>query len=606
MNPNIDYLRDKANRLSLSPGVYLMKDKTGKALKNRVTSYFRHDSNHNAKTLKLIDNIADFDFIVCPSELDALVLECSLIKLHKPKYNILLKDDKGYNYIKISKGAYPRISYALNTNDPNADYLGPFTSGFTVKQAVEEVNTIFMLPTCSRRFPMDIGKERPCLNHHIGRCDGFCRPDGPDAAEYRRRIAQAVRLFEGRLRQVTAELTAQMTAAAETLDFEQAAALRDRIRALSVLSKNQKVIAGICADTDVWGVYTGPARAGCAVLHIENGDLLGRRVEVLPAAEDDAALLGAVVPQYYLDRELLPREILLPLPVEDMDTLSALLTERCGHTVTLRVPQRGQRRELLDIACRNAKEEVERVTSDAERTAGILRLLQELAGLPVLPRRMESYDISHTGGADQVASMVVFVDGRPLKRDYRRFQIQSCDGPDDYGAMAEVLERRFRRYLDGDGKFSPLPDLLLIDGGVQHARVAEEVAAKLHLSVPVLGMVKDDRHRTRALVTAQGMEIGIQTPPALFALIGRVQEEVHRFAITYHHQKHAKNAYRSQLDGIAGVGEARKKLLLQRFGTVKAIRAAELLQLEEVLPKPAARAVYDHFHPENMPKENTP
>lgn len=249
---------------------------------------------------------------------------------------------------------------------------------------------------------------------------------------------------------------------------------------------------------------------------------------------------------------------------------------------------------------------MERVTSDAERTAGILRLLQELAGLPVLPRRMESYDISHTGGADQVASMVVFVDGRPLKRDYRRFQIQSCDGPDDYGAMAEVLERRFRRYLDGDEKFSPLPDLLLIDGGVQHARVAEEVAAKLHLSVPVLGMVKDDRHRTRALVTAQGMEIGIQTPPALFALIGRVQEEVHRFAITYHHQKHAKNAYRSQLDGIAGVGEARKKLLLQRFGTVKAVRTATLLQLEEVLPKPAARAVYDHFHPENMPKENTP
>ena len=249
---------------------------------------------------------------------------------------------------------------------------------------------------------------------------------------------------------------------------------------------------------------------------------------------------------------------------------------------------------------------MERVTSDAERTAGILRLLQELAGLPVLPRRMESYDISHTGGADQVASMVVFVDGRPLKRDYRRFQIQSCGGPDDYGAMAEVLERRVRRYLDGDGKFSPLPDLLLIDGGVQHARVAEEVAAKLHLSVPVLGMVKDDRHRTRALVTAQGMEIGIQTPPALFALIGRVQEEVHRFAIAYHHQKHTKSAYRSQLDGIAGVGEARKRLLLQRFGTVKAIRAAELLQLEEALPKPAARAVYDHFHPENMPKENTP
>ena len=610
-----DELRAKANELPLLPGVYLMMDKTGQViyvgkaikLKNRVSQYFQDTASHNDKTRRMVSQVDRFDTIIVRTEFEALILENSLIKRHMPRYNILLKDDKGYPFVRLDEKAdYPRFTLVTRPAEDGARYFGPFGGRSETRQAIDAVCAALHLPTCSRRFPRDIGKERPCLNHHIGRCDGFCRPDGPDAAEYRRRIAQAVRLFEGRLRQVTAELTAQMTAAAEALDFEQAAALRDRIRALSVLSKNQKVIAGICADTDVWGVYTGPARAGCAVLHIENGDLLGRRVEVLPAAEDDAALLGAVVPQYYLDRELLPREILLPLPVEDMDTLSALLTERCGHTVTLRVPQRGQRRELLDIACRNAKEEVERVTSDAERTAGILRLLQELAGLPVLPRRMESYDISHTGGADQVASMVVFVDGRPLKRDYRRVQLQSGGGPDDYGALAEVLERRFRRYLDGDGKFSPLPDLLLIDGGVQHARVAEEVAAKLHLSVPVLGMVKDDRHRTRALVTAQGMEIGIQTPPALFALIGRVQEEVHRFAITYHHQKHAKNAYRSQLDGIAGVGEARKRLLLQRFGTVKAIRAAELLQLEEVLPKPAARAVYDHFHPENMPKENTP
>ena len=532
-------------------------------------------------------------------------LAYELIKKLAPHYNILLKDDKGYPFVRLSHGPYPRFTLANKTADDGARYFGPFGARGETRAAIDTVCAAFRLPTCTRRFPRDIGKERPCLNHHMGRCDAFCRGT-PDEDEYMRRIGQAEELLNGHYRRLTRALREEMEQEAADLHFEQAAALRDRIRAIEVLGKRQKVIAGICADTDVWGVHTGPARAGCAVLHIENGDLLGRRVEVLPAAEDDAALLGAVVPQYYLDRELLPREILLPLPVEDMDTLSALLTERCGHTVTLRVPQRGQRRELLDIACRNAKEEVERVTSDAERTAGILRLLQELAGLPVLPRRMESYDISHTGGADQVASMVVFVDGRPLKRDYRRFQIQSCGGPDDYGAMAEVLERRFRRYLDGDGKFSPLPDLLLIDGGVQHARVAEEVAAKLHLSVPVLGMVKDDRHRTRALVTAQGMEIDIQTPPALFALIGRVQEEVHRFAITYHHQKHAKNAYRSQLDGIAGVGEARKRLLLQRFGTVKAIRAAELLQLEEVLPKPAARAVYDHFHPENMPKENTP
>ena len=600
-------LRAKANDLPLLPGVYLMMDRTGqviyvgkaKKLKNRVSQYFQDTASHNDKTRRMVAQVDRFDTIIVRSEFEALILENSLIKRHMPRYNILLKDDKGYPFVRLDeKAAYPRFTLVTRPADDGARYFGPFGGRSETRQAIDAVCAALRLPTCSRRFPQDIGKERPCLNHHIGRCDGFCRPDGPDGDEYRRRIAQAVRLFEGRLRQVTAELTAQMSEAAEALDFERAAALRDRVRALSVLSKNQKVIAGICADTDVWGVYTGPARAGCAVLHIEGGDLLGRRVEVLPAAEDDAALLGAVVTQYYLDRELLPREILLPLAVEDMETLSALLTERCGHAVALRVPQRGQRRELLDIACRNAREEVERVTSDAERVAGTLRLLQELASLPAPPRRMESYDISHTGGADQVASMVVFADGRPLKRDYRRFQVRTTAGADDYGAMAEVLERRLRRYLEGDEKFAPLPDLLLIDGGAQHAHVAEEVLAGLGLSVPVLGMVKDDRHRTRALVTARGQEIGIRQFPALFALIGRVQEEVHRFALAYHHQKHAKSACRSQLDGIAGVGEARKKRLLQRFGTVKAVRAAALPQLEEVLPKAAARAVYTHFHKE--------
>ena len=603
-------LREKANDLPLLPGVYLMMDKTGKViyvgkakkLKNRVSQYFQDTASHNEKTRAMVSQVDHFDTIFVSSEFEALILENSLIKRHQPRYNILLKDDKGYPFIRLDTGvSYPRFTLAGKAEEDGARYFGPFGGRSETRHAIDAVCAALRLPTCSRRFPRDIGKERPCLNHHIGRCDGFCRSDGPDNAEYRRRIEQAVRLFEGRLRQVTAELTVRMNDAAEALDFEQAAALRDQVRALAVLSKNQKVIAGICADTDVWGVYTGPARAGCAVLHIEDGDLLGRRVEVLPAAEDDAALLSAVVTQYYLDREVLPREILLPLPIEDMDTLSALLTERCGHAVTLRMPQRGQRRELLDIANRNAREEVERVTSDAERTAGTLRLLQELAELPTLPRRMESYDISHTSGADQVASMVVFVDGRPLKRDYRRFQIKTCTGADDYAAMAEVLERRCRRYLDGDEKFAPLPDLLLIDGGVQHARAVETVLEKLGLTVPVLGMVKDDRHRTRALVTADGREIGIQTPPALFALIGRVQEEVHRFAVAYHHQKHTKSAYRSQLDGIPGVGEARKKRLLQRFGTVKAVRTAGLPQLEEVLPKPAARAVYDHFHKETTP-----
>ena len=423
------------------------------------------------------------------------------------------------------------------------------------------------------------------------------RPDGPDAAEYSRRMAQATALLEGKLRAVTTQLTEQMNAAAEALDFETAAALRDRVRALSVLTKDQQVIAGICADTDVWGAYTSPARSGCAILHIEDGDLLARQTEVFPdAADSESALLSAVVPQYYLTRQSLPREILLPAAIEDADALSALLTERSGHAVALRVPQRGQRRALLDIAHRNAREEVERVTDAVQRINGTLRLLQETAQLPVLPRRMESYDISHTGGADQVGGMVVFQDGKPLKSAYRRFRIESCAGADDYGAMREVLTRRFRRYLDGDEKFAPLPDLLLIDGGQEHARVAEQVLAETGLDVPVLGMVKDDRHRTRALITARGHELGIQQTPALFALIGTVQEEVHRFAIAYHHQKHTRSAKRSQLDGIPGVGEARKKRLLQHFGTVTAVKNATLEQLSAVVPEAAARAVYEKFH----------
>ena len=581
-----DALRKKANELPLLPGVYLMMDKSGqviyvgkaKKLKNRVSQYFQENAGHNEKTKMMVAHVDRFDTIIVRSEFEALVLENSLIKRHMPRYNILLKDDKGYPFVRLDvKADYPRFALATRAAEDGARYFGPYGGRRETHLAIEAVCAALHLPTCGRKFPRDIGKERPCLNFHMGKCDGFCRPDGPDGAEYRRRIADAVSLLDGKLRGVTAALTEEMHAAAEALDFERAAALRDRIRALSVLGKEQRVIAGICADTDVWGAYNGEAKSGCAVLHIENGDLLGRQTTVFPVtADSDQALLGQVVPQYYLDRSVLPREILLPVPIEDGDALASLLSERCGHAVAVKTPQRGQRRELLDIARRNAREEVERATDSAERINGTLRQLQTLAGLPALPRRMESYDISHTGGADQVAGMVVFQDGRPLKRDYRRFQ----------------------RYLDGDEKFALLPDLLLIDGGQTHAQVAEAVVTSLNLNVPVLGMVKDDKHRTRALMTASGQELGIRQSPALFALIGTVQEEVHRFAIAYHHQQHTKSAKRSQLDSIPGVGEARKKKLLQTFGTVSAVKSATVEQLCRAVPRPAAQAIYDHFHGE--------
>ena len=601
-----DELRAKANELPLLPGVYLMMDKTGqviyvgkaKKLKNRVSQYFQDTASHNEKTKMMVSHVDRFDTIIVRSEFEALVLENSLIKRHQPRYNILLKDDKGYPFVRLSAEAYPRFSLVNRPTDDGAKYFGPFGGRHETRLALDAVCAALRLPTCNRRFPRDIGRERPCLNFHMGRCDGFCRPDGPGSEEYRRRTAQATALLDGRLRAVTAELTEKMTAAAESLDFETAAACRDRLRALSVLTKDQNVIAGICADTDVWGAYTSPARSGCAILHIEGGDLLGRQTEVFPtAADSDGALLSAVAPQYYLSRSVLPREILLPAPLEDADALSALLTERAGYAVTLRVPQRGQRRALLDIAHRNAREEVERVTDAAQRINGTLRLLQETAQLPALPRRMESYDISHTGGSDQVGGMVVFQDGKPLRSAYRRFRIESCQGADDYGAMREMLTRRFRRYLEGDEKFAPLPELLLMDGGQEHARVAEQVLAECGLDVPVLGMVKDDRHRTRALVTARGQELGIRQTPALFALIGTVQEEVHRFAIAYHHQRHAKSAKRSQLDNVPGIGEARKKRLLQHFGTVAAVKAATVEELSAVVPRAAAQALYAKLHP---------
>lgn len=605
-----DELRQKANDLPAAPGVYLMMDKTGKViyvgkakkLKNRVTQYFQSGSQHNEKTRIMVSQVDKFDTIFVSSEFEALVLENSLIKRHQPRYNILLKDDKGYPFVRLEPGAaYPRFSLVSKADDDGARYFGPFGGRHDTHTAIDAVCSALHLPTCSRRFPRDIGKDRPCLNYHIGKCDGFCRPNGPDQAEYRARIDQAARLFSGKYRQLTAELQQQMAEAAENLAFEKAASLRDRIRALEVLGKQQQVIAGVCADTDVWGVYPGQVRCGCAVLHIQNGDLLGREVQVFSAAADESesAILSAVLSQYYLDRGIFPAEILLPCELEDQDVFSALLTEKAGHKVTVRLPQRGEKADLLKMAVRNAAEEVERITTQSERTGKTLEQLGALAGLDHAPRRLEAYDISHTAGAEIVAGMVVFHDGKPLKRDYRRFQMKTLDVPDDYAAMREVLTRRFRRYLNGDEKFAQAPDLLLIDGGEMHARAAQEALTALGLDFPILGMVKDDRHRTRALMTAEGQELGIQQSPHLFAFIGTIQEEVHRFAITYHHEKHKRRSFASRLDGIPGVGEARKAALMKHFKTVKAIAAASLEELGAVLPKAAAQAVYDHFHKEN-------
>ena len=601
-------LREKANDLPLTPGVYLMMDKTGKViyvgkakkLKNRVSQYFQDSAAHTVKTRQMVSQVDRFDTIFVSSEFEALVLENSLIKRHSPKYNILLKDDKGYPFVRLSRETYPRFSLVNKMAADSARYFGPFGGRQETRQALDAVCAALRLPTCRRQFPRDIGAERPCLNFHMGRCDGFCRPE-MTAEEYNRRIEQAVLLLEGKSKQLLREMTAEMEAEAETLKFEQAALLRDRINAISALGKKQTVIAGLCADTDIWGLYRGSGKCCYAVLHVEKGQLTGRETELFtaPVEEPEEEMLSALTAQYYLPRSILPHEILLPLDTEDCEELSEVLTRRAGHKVWVHVPQRGEKAELLAMARRNAAQEAERATTDAERVAHTLELLQKMLDLPSPPGRMESFDISNTGKSDIVASMVVYSGTRPLKSAYRRFQIKGLDGhPDDYASMAEVLTRRLQRAADGDEKFLPLPDIFLIDGGETHARTAQQVAERFGVDVPIFGMVKDDRHRTRALVTPEGREIGISGNQAVFSLIGQIQEETHRFAITYHHQRHGKSTLRSALDEIPGVGPKRREELKRAFGTIKAIREADVEALAAVIPRSAAEAVYRKFHTE--------
>lgn len=600
-----DELKEKAHSLPLKPGVYIMQDAKNaviyvgkaKALKNRVSQYFQYSASHTEKTRAMVSQIDHFDVIIADSEFEALVLECSLIKRHQPRYNILLKDDKGYPYIRLSQEEYPRFSLVSRVTEDKARYFGPYASRHNTQTIIDALLSALHLPSCNRKFPRDIGKERPCLNFHMGKCDGYCRGEEMKG-QYDRAIAQAVSLLEGRFKEVQADLTEEMMRAADELRFEWAAELRDRLRAIELLGMRQKVVAGALADTDVAGFFKGPAKSAFVVLHYIDGELAAKDFDLLetPIEEDEASILSSLVREFYVGRTRLPRHILLPCELPDQVPLTRLLSEQVGHRVELLTPQRGAKMDLIRLANQNAQEEVIRANTREERQNKLLEALGKMLGMERAPRRMESYDISNTGNSDIVASMVVYVDGKPLKRDYRRFKLKDMMGPDDYASMEQVLTRRFRRYLDGDEKFSSQPDLLLIDGGHEHVKVAQRVLETLGLDIPAFGMVKDDRHRTRALVHPDGREIGIQSIPAVFALIGQIQEETHRFAIEFHRQLQAGHIKTSILDKIPGVGEKRRQQLLKHFKSVKAVREAGLEQLQEVIPKNAAQAVYDYFH----------
>jgi excinuclease ABC subunit C len=596
-------LLDKANQLPLLPGVYIMHDARGeviyvgkaKKLKNRVSSYFHGE--HLPKVAAMVEKVADFDVVVVGSEFEALILENSLIKRHMPHYNILLKDDKGYPFIRMDMAeAYPRFTVVNRTKPDDARYFGPFGGRSATFDIIRTLSKALLLPTCSRRFPRDVGKERPCLNYQMGLCAGYCRPEA-DPAAYRAAIEQAAMVLAGKSGELRAQLTAEMEQAAEDLRFEHAALLRDRLRALEHLGNQQKVIATAFADTDVIGFFRG-AKTCFAVLHYSAGSLAGKDFELTEEpVEEDAEAVSRFVAQYYVNRPALPKTLLLPFPAEDAEALERLLTETAGHIVHIETPKRGDKAALTQTACLNAREEVQRATTAAQRRSKTLEWLQKTLELPTSPRRIEAFDISNTGAFGIVAAMTVFADGKALKRDYRKFRMKTVAGPDDYASMREAVTRRFARCLEGDEKFAEVPDLLLIDGGDAHAAAAETALAELGLSLPVFGMVKDDRHRTRALITSAGREIGIVGNQAVFAFIGTIQEETHRFAIEYHRALRSA-AIGSKLDEIPGVGEKRRAALLKQFKTVKAIRAATVDELAAAVPKSAAQAVYDYYHKE--------
>jgi len=600
-----DQLKEKALTLPLAPGVYIMRDRTdkviyvGKAkkLKNRVTQYFQDTASHSPKTRLMVSKIDHFDVIVAASEFEALILECSLIKRYLPKYNILLKDDKGFPYVRLNmKDAYPVITMVNRINDDGADYYGPYGARGITGGVIEAIRQTLRLPACHKQFPRDVGKGRPCLNYHLNQCEGWCQ-ENKSQTEYRAAMEQARQLLSGNYKAVATEIKTQMLSAAENLDFELAAKHRDRLNAVEALGQKQLVTAGSLADTDVVGYAQTEAKACFAVLHFSGGNLLDKDYEVFSVPDDSKDAVSSLLKQYYLNRGIAPKRVLLPFEIEDAFLFEELLLQQFDRKTKLLVPQRGDNVRLVELANKNAFEEAERLSNKEEKISGTLSILGKMLSMDA-PMRIESFDISNISGTDIVASMVVFENGRPKKSDYKRFKIEGLAGQDDYGSMRQVVSRRFTHYKVGDKGFAERPDLLLIDGGVTHACVAVEALAELELSVPVFGMVKDNRHRTRALVTPDGEEIGIDGNQSVFSLIGNIQEETHRFAITYHRKLRSKRLRYSELDSIPGIGPKRKQELLKLYKSMKNIGEASITDLERHLPKDAAAAVYHHFHPE--------
>lgn len=606
MNPKMKILRKKAMSLPLLPGVYIMKNADGeiiyigkaKALKNRVSQYFGSQNRHPVKVRKMVENVDRFDYIVTGSEFEALVLECSLIKQHSPKYNILLKDDKGYSYIRISEGEYRKISAVFNKKDDGSEYIGPYLSSYSVRQSVDAANKIFKLPQCNKVFPRDFGKSRPCLNYYISQCCGLCTGK-IKKSDYDEAVDGAIAFLKGDSRDIIADLRAKMEKAAEELDFEQAAKLRDRINSIERIKEKQKVVYKSVEEQDVFATADIDGSVCLAVLRFSNGRLFDSEHFFFDDPGDKESMRSDFITSYYSMRDNIPKRVTVDGEVADRELLEQWLSEKKGKKVTVFVPARGEQLEIVNMCRKNAEEKLAIKKGRTGREIAVLDELKDLLGLKKTPEYIESYDISHTAGQDSVAGMIVFKSGKPYRKAYKRFSIKSFDGNDDYRAMNEVLTRRFSEYeksKDSTEGFGKLPDLILLDGGIGQVHAVEPVLREFGLKIPLFGMVKDNRHRTRA-ISGDGGEIAINSKRQVFTLVSEIQNEVHRFSVAYHHQKHAKRGLSLSLTEIEGVGEKRASALLKYFKTMTAIKNAEVDELSKApgITSAVAQNIYDYY-----------
>ena len=595
-------LKAKANRLPLTPGVYIMKDKKdsiiyigkAKAMKNRVTQYFGNGNQHTEKVKRMVAGVDHFEYILCDSEFEALILENSLIKQNQPKYNILLKDDKGYSYIKITDDKWKKITTSKFT-DKKGEYIGPYSSSYVVKQTVDEARKIFKLPDCTRSFDT---VTKPCLNYHIGICDAPCRGK-ITLSEYLETVASAVDFIKNgdSDRETIAGLNEKMNEAAQNLQFETAAKLRDRINAIKKIHEKQKVVRAPYKSEDVIASALIGETACVAVIVFRNYRLSDKQFYIIDGISDRETLYSEFLQQYYLNKTDIPPRILIDAEPE-FEAIERWLSEKAGHKVSFILPKQGEQKALLDMCFNNAAENLSEKTGRTGREMSALDELSRLLGLPSAPRYIEAYDISNTAGSENVAGMVVYKDGRPFKPAYRRFKIKSFMGQDDFRSMAEVLDRRFNEYEKGEDEcFAVLPDLILLDGGLGQMSAVAPVLERHGITVPVFGMVKDSKHRTRA-IAARGGDIAIKSNRSAFTFITGIQDEVHRFAVGYHKSRRSRAMLNSELTGISGIGKARAAALLKHFKTLKSVKSAGIDELAAApgMNKTAAENVYEYFH----------